>query len=362
MRGRYAALTAVALAGALVAPANAVSTRAVSTRAVSTHTAPSGPGILTAGPKVFLRPGIAHAADATRGANTSAANPGAQQLSYGGGSAGHGVQLHPAVYLVFWGSQWSKTDPYADYERRFFKGLYGRGDDWTRIEREYCQAVAKGAVSCPRNAARIGTPPSSGGVLKGVWFDDSELAVPDDALGDTPTTDSVQMEAVRAAAHFGNVTPASNVNAQYIINEPSHFDSPGYGLYCAYHSYVQSSSYGPVVYTDLPYVTDFDTGGVEGNGSGLSCGENMVNKGAAGKYDGVSLAVGHEFVESMTDPYPSTGWVDSSGQETGDKCAYRTSGPGAMSDLHLTTGTFAVQGMWSNLAGNGNGDCITHEH
>jgi hypothetical protein len=32
-----------------------------------------------------------------------------------------------------------------------------------------------------------------------------------------------------------------------------------------------------------------------------------------------------------------------------------------MDNVHLTTGTFAVQSMWSNVAGNGHGQCVTHQ-
>jgi hypothetical protein len=360
-RRRTLAAVTVVLAGALCVPASAVSPAGVGSAGAGSGAGavvPAGAGRVIAGPKAFLRPFRPGDADAAR--RDPQASAGAQQLAYGGGSAayGHGVQTRPAVYLVFWGSQWSRSDPYADYEQRFFRGLYGKGDDWTRIQREFCEGAAVGAVTCPRNKPRIGAP-IGGGVLKGVWWDDSSLAVPDDTIVAKTGLDSVTAEAVRAAAHFHRTTPASNINVQYVISEPSHFDSPGYGVFCAYHSFADSSSYGGIVFTDLPYVTDIET-----NGSvpaGISCGRGMVNPGAAGAYDGLSMVVGHEFIEVLTDPYVGTGWVDGSGQETGDKCAYKKSGPGAMSNLRLTTGTFAVQGMWSNLANNGRGQCVTHQ-
>lgn len=296
--------------------------------------AASSPGHLTQGPRDILEP-------------RSHAQRGPEQLTYHGGLKRQGVQHHPAVYLVFWGSQWDRSDPYIDYEVRFFRGLYGAGDDWTGLQREWCDDVVKDALSCPGSAARIGRP--YGNLVKGVWFDDSALAVPNDNPFITVGPDAVAKEAVRAAEHFGNTTPLRNRDAQYIINEPSHFDSIGYGLFCAYHSYV-GTSYGNIPYTDLPHVTDL----------GFDCGTNAVNSGEAGRYDGVSIIAGHEFIETISDPYVNYGWLDPDGEENADKCAWLTEGPGAMDNVHLSTGTFAVQGTWSNLSNNGKGGCRLH--
>jgi hypothetical protein len=332
------ACAAVGIVG-LVGPALA-SPAAGNTRSAGPVVPPSA-GHLIQGPRDIFRP-VGYAVHEHRKANA-----GDQQLSFGGGLRGVGVQHHPAVYLVFWGSQWRQSDPYADYEQRFFRGLYGPGDNWTGVQREWCDGVAKQAVSCPEAAARVSTP--SGALVKGVWFDNSMLALPTDNPVVSGLPDAVAEEAVRAAAHFGNTTAEKNRDVQYIINEPSRFDSVGFGLYCGYHSYV-AGAYGPVAYTDLPYVTDL----------GFDCGQNFVNSGTAGTYDGLSLVAGHEFIETLTDPYPNTGWVDHDGSENADKCAWKTSGAGAMTDVHLSTGTFAVQGSWSNLANNGNGACRNH--
>jgi serine protease len=346
---RVLAAVAVTLAGALSVPASAVSTAGLT----SSHPAAT---ITAVAPRVYLWPS---GAPSSPNRNAPRAAKGPQQLAYGGGHDGHGVLTQPAVYLVFWGSQWSKTDPYADYERRFFAGLYGRGDDWSGSQSQYCEGVPTTSVECPRKGAHVGLP-ARRQALKGVWFDDSQTAVPTDAgleVGTDGGGNTVAEEAVRAALHFGNTTGARNRNAIYLINEPSHFNSIEFGVaYCAYHSALDSS-YGAVAYAAIPYLTDVENP----SHAGLSCGQNYVNKGAAGTYDGVSIVAGHEYLEAVTDPWPSTGWVDSHGSETGDKCAWKTSGPGSMDDVRLSTGTFAVQGMWSNLAGNGQGDCVTHQ-
>jgi hypothetical protein len=340
---RIIAAVMLALAGALGVPASPVSTSSVVVTAVA--------------PRVYLSPAASAAPPHPLAPHASA---GPQQLAYGGGHNGHGIDTTPAVYVVFWGSQWSKADPYATYEQKFFTGLYGRGDDWTASQGQYCEGLAKASVDCPRKAAHVGVP-ARRQFVKGVWFDDASLAVPTDAgvhTGNNGSPDTVAEEAIKAAQHFGNTTGARNRNAIYVINLPSHFDGPRFGLgYCAYHSAL-ASSIGDLAYAVMPYVTDIENPVHQG----LSCGQNFVNKGAAGTYDGVSIVVGHEFLEAVTDPWPEAGWVDSQNGETGDKCAWRFTGPGAMADLHLATGTFAVQGMWSNLANNGQGDCVLHQH
>jgi serine protease len=65
-------------------------------------------------------------------------------------------------------------------------------------------------------------------------------------------------------------------------------------------------------------------------------------------------------METITDMRPSTGWTDTSGAENGDKCAWISSGQGAMANLTLSTGRFAVQSTWSNAFNNGNGGCVLH--
>jgi serine protease len=63
--------------------------------------------------------------------------------------------------------------------------------------------------------------------------------------------------------------------------------------------------------------------------------------------------------ETITDQFPSTGWLDGSGQENGDKCAWISSGSGASANIALSTyGTFPLQTLWSNAANSGSGGCV----
>jgi hypothetical protein len=251
-------------------------------------------------------------------------------------SGGGPIQTAPAVYIVFWG--WNGRDPsgQAAYQEAFFNGA--GGSQWNSSQTQYCDATGTPALTCTPGAGYVGNP---SGLLKGTWSDATNPvpANPDDA--------AIQAEAARAAAFFGNTSSASNASTQYIVDTPQGNSTAGFATqWCAYHG-AAASSYGTLSYTDFPYITD----------AGSSCGENFVNAGSAGLLDGVSIVGGHEFAESETDPNPPSGWTDTVGAETGDKCAWISIGPGAAADATLPSGTFAVQSLWSNAANSGLGGC-----
>jgi serine protease len=131
------------------------------------------------------------------------------------------------------------------------------------------------------------------------------------------------------------MTGSSNASAQYVIATATGNKSRGFGTqYRAYHS-ATSSTAGNVAYTNLPYITD----------AGASCGANFNG---LGPHAGTTIVGGHEMGETITDQFPNGGWLDQSGAENGDKCAWISSGQGASADINLSTGTFAVQSLWSN--------------
>jgi hypothetical protein len=115
--------------------------------------------------------------------------------------------------------------------------------------------------------------------------------------------------------------------------------------HCAYHS-ATSSTVGNVAYTNLPYITD----------AGASCGANFNG---LGRNAGITIVAGHEMGETITDQFPNGGWLDSSGAENGDKCAWISSGQGAAADVPLTNGgSFPVQSLWSDAFNSGSGGCV----
>jgi len=290
----------------------------------------------------------------------------ANDLSYGGGIDGIGVTTgKEKVYLVFYGSQWGSTGTdgsgsttlsgdrsgAAPYLQRLFKGLGTKAELWSGVMTQYCQGVAPGSQSCPSGSAHVAYPTSP--PLAGVWADES-AASPVQATGH-----QLALEAIRAAAHFGNTTATANRDAQYDIlsppgTKPDGFNTPA-GQFCAWHDYngdstlsggAASSPYGDIAFTNMPYVTD----------AGGSCGQGFVN--SPGTLDGVSIVNGHEYAETITDQNPPGGWTDNSGGENGDKCAWISPGTsGGSFDLSLVTGTFAMQTTWANDGAGGQGSC-----
>jgi serine protease len=298
-------------------------------------------------------------------AQTKGARPTqAKTLSYGGGVDGIGVTSGGTekVYLVFYGSQWGTQgtdaggnstftgDPKAGASvvQKLFKGLGTGGEAWSGVMTQYCDGplVARGATSCPAGAAHVHYP--TGGALAGVWYDPS-VASPTNA-----TAKQLGDEAVRAAAHFGNTSAASNRDAQYVVLSPTGTHPDGFntssGQFCAWHDYNgdpyvgSSSPYGDIAFTNMPYVMDM----------GTSCGQNFVNAGASGADDGYSIVEGHEYAETITDQNPAGGWTNTtsrtySGQENADECAWISPrSAGGAGNVSTTSGSFAMQATWSN--------------
>ena len=274
----------------------------------------------------------------------------------GGGTKVGVTTGKPQIYLVFYGTQWgTKTttagiDSFsgdtlgvAPYLQRFLGGLGTAGDNWSGVATEFCDQLAVGATVCGVNdtSNRVGYP--TGGMLAGTWYDNS-VASPSSA-----TQTQLANEAIAAAKHFGNTSQSGNRSTQYVIvsptgTHPNGFNTPN-GGFCAWHSYASltSPASGYIAYTNLPYIPDM----------GASCGQNYVNAGAGGLLDGVSIVEGHELAETVTDQWPASttgGYWDSSGYENGDKCSWtNTADSRNGGNITTTTGTFAMQGTWSNL-------------
>jgi hypothetical protein len=282
-------------------------------------------------PSKIAPPALIHADNAL---GVQSIGTGIVGLGLGGGagagpllSGGGPVQHNPKVYIVFWG--WGSSDPSgeAPYLENFFNGVGGSG--WANIQTQYSDGA--GSVTNPT------------GQLKGYWFDNTS------SLPASPSDAQVAAEALVAATHFGY-----DVDADYFVATPHGHSDPGFagagqgGTYCAYHSMTTDGSGRVVAFTNLPYQTD----------AGTSCGQNFVNAGSAGLLDGVSIVGGHEYAEAITDPQVGSGWTDATFEETGDKCAWISSGFGVSQNITLSTGTFAVQTLWSNAANSGLGDCV----
>ena len=258
-------------------------------------------------------------------------------------SHGGPIEKTPVVFVVFWGPDWASgfaTGGYTSGQAQtYVQGFFGGvgGSSWANSTTQYCQNVSSGTTTCATGADDVTNP---NGQLGGTWVDTSALPA---NLG----TSSIAGEALRAVAHFGY-----NANADYIVFTPSGQSTSGFGTqFCAWHSSTTSSS-GPVSFSNIPYQPD----------AGTSCGMNFVNSTdddfGHGYFDGFSIVAGHEYAETVTDPVPSTGWVDRNGAENGDKCAWISSGQGAAQNVSLGGSSYAVQSLWSNAFNGGAGGCV----
>ena len=316
-------------------------------------------------------------------------------MAYYGGP----VQTSANVYLVYWGwgqsgawksgtncaaetlSEGANTatlacdpDGAGKYMADFVNQL--GGTPWADVANQYYETNGSGQQVNINNDHNV---------LSGIWVDDTNSAAPmassssSAAPGSGNTLTLMAQEAERAAAHFG-VSGSALSNANFVILEPPGFSDPNAlsSGYCAFHDYtypgVAGGDYNNVTqgiaYTNMPYV------GLLGAG----CGQDSVNSAPQGNLDGYSVVLGHEIMETMTDPGAEDvvgssatylgGWYDTlDGNENGDKCAWvgvdpltgsaaSPALPGEVGDIKGTGGgTFAVQSTWSNRANEGLGYC-----
>ena len=315
--GVLAAATATAALVAISAPAQAAS-------GTTSHKATS------------VVPSHRHAA--------SPAYSGSGLLSYGGGP----VVTSPTVYIVYWGSQWGtgstvSNDPSGEaaLQLSFFQHAYGSGDTYFTSQTQYCQGVSTGTKQCGSSGTHVGHPSSN--PVRGTWLDSASAAP------SRPSDSQLAAEAKRAASHFG----VSGDNIQIIVDSPHGVVPSGFKTqYCAWHDVTSSSSGANVPYTNFPYITD----------AGSGCGANFVaaSNGVTGSKEGITIVGGHEYAETLTDPQAGNGWLDASGYETGDKCAWISSGQGASTVISMNGAYFAVQSEFSNNYNNGAGNCVSY--
>jgi hypothetical protein len=229
-------------------------------------------------------------------------------LTYHGGP----VQTAPKMYVVFWGSSWNGSgDPSGVKSRMLsFLGIIG-GSRWLNSVTQYTQS----------NGQHVG---NAAGSLAGSYVDTTS------SPPSRPSQSQLAAEAAKAAAHYGDYS----ASAAYIVALPHGIRPSGFGTqYCAYHSSTSAAGH-TIAWTNDPYLPDV----------GASCGAGSVNN--PGTLDGVSIVFGHEQGETETDPQPNSGWLDSSGAENGDKCAWTGL------ENNPNAGGYPTQPLWSN-ANNG---------
>jgi hypothetical protein len=263
------------------------------------------------------------------GAKVSVKQRRTSNMTYHGGP----VETAPAVYISWWGPQWStgfSTGGYTSAQAQtYVTGFFTNvgGSSWDKVNSQYCQGVATGTVNCGSAGTHVA---NTAGQLAGTWTDTT-------AVPTSPTQAQIAAAAVRLEGQFGY-----HANATYMVFTPTGHSMSGFtSSWCAWHD-VTSTTSGALAYAYMPYQPD----------AAASCGENFVNSTndayGNGYFDGFSVVGGHEYSEALTDPRPASGsfaWEDSRGSEIGDKCAWSA----ASTDITLGSHTYAVQPLWSNV-------------
>jgi hypothetical protein len=221
------------------------------------------------------------------------------------------VLYRPHAYLILWGyGAAGDPDGVASLLERFLGNVGGTA--WLNTVTQY-------------HGLRMRDPKNHGGMLKGVWQDDV------DPIPSSPTDADVAAEAVRGAATFG-----LDPDGSYVVATAHGHNTAGFGSsFCGYHSTVLASS-GRVSYTNLPYMPDAPI-----------CGSNKIapppDETAAD--EGVTIVEGHEFAESITDPFPVTGWWNETYGELGDECAWTD-----LQNTPIGRFTYTTQPLFSNAS------------
>jgi hypothetical protein len=334
-------------------------------------------------------------------------------MAYYGGA----IDVHPRVYIVYWGwgekGAWPSTDKCAAESitegtltadlpcdpngsgKYFANFVYQMSDtQWAGVSDQYYQTVP---VSGGTTNQYVDT--SDPHWLKGIWVDDTNsiTGLPktsgSNPAGPTNTYTDLAAEAGRAVKYFESkrqLTPSELADSNIVVMQPYNYSDPNAVStgYCAFHDWVakgfESDIYDPkytdgeqgFAYTNLPDLLAINSSGVN------VCGQDAVNPAPQGENDGFSIAGGHEIQETITDPGAEDisgsgtsvqylgGWYDTvDADEIGDKCAWVGENPatdqepvlpipGAMGDIKGNGGgTFAVQSLWSNAAAGGAGYC-----
>ena len=282
----------------------------------------------------------------------AAGQPMPVNMAYFGG----GVEVTPKIYLVYWGwgeagafdhtgTMASDPDGVGALMSRFIAAI--GGTSWGNVVTQYYQSNNNGTY------ANAGNPKNQ---LMGVWHDDTT------PIHDNLSPLDLAREAALAAQHFG-ITDLHN--AQIVVATPQKFNEAGFNQnqYCAWHDFTTPISYPGVTpgmaFVNMPYVLN----------AGGGCGQDFVNPAPTGDHDGVTIVLGHEIAETVTDPGAESqaglvqygAWFDYQSWEIGDKCAWVGDGlqvPGAPFNMTGNDGgAYPVQTLWSNQALSGAGYC-----
>ncbi len=203
----------------------------------------------------------------------------ASRLEYGGGP----VQVQPRLVAIFWGTNWER-EPGAELKPQLEKMLDGlAGSSWQKILTQYGEATSPSRVS---EAPTIEV------------YDDRRVSAP---VG----VEFAKIEGEAEEVMAGEGAQAS-ADATYMVLPAPETDYAQYfdTGFCGWHaSMAAGRALAFVPYEGQP---PFES----------HCGVSL-----AGADIPTSIAISHEYAESVTDPEPETGWAEQKNrQEIADLC------------------------------------------
>jgi serine protease len=245
--------------------------------------------------------------------NTESVKPESSNVNYNGGP----LLQDPNIYAIYWGPKKNFPAEMVTGMDDFF-GAYG-STSYTDIMTQYLGA----------NPAPSFNPDTN------TWHDTSQ----------PPAQGSVVNIGHEACKFINRLGGGPDPDGIYVVLT-SNF--PNQKKYCAWHSWWACES-APDTDFAIAYLPDLR--GVSG------CQVAPVLPGVTNPYGSAVRAdanvAAHELSESITDPFPDSGWIDSSGNEIADKCDFQFSSPVELNDGY----TWQIQELWSN----NDGGCIQSE-
>jgi hypothetical protein len=236
-------------------------------------------------------------------------------LPYPGNMAYHGgpVQHGQKVYTIFWAPPGTSfPDGYQTTINQFVQDL--NGSPYYAIASQYGDSAGGNTLVS----------------LGGTWLDTSN------ALPSPPPYAAISDEVARATTAKGWTV---DDNSLFLVYTPSNITTDAY---CAYHSVTTSHViHGLILFPEVE----------SSKGTCLLTSSPWPN---GQSVDNAISATAHEIVETVTDPYPNSGWLYINGAgEIGDLCfSQYGSRDSSGADLQLNGHKYLVQMLWSN-ADNG---------
>jgi hypothetical protein len=231
------------------------------------------------------------------------------------------ILTQTVIQPIFWGTQWSDAT-FAGDKITGLDDFYGglNGSPYARTNIEYTG--------------------SNGTVGSTVTYAGHVVDATATGLTNSPSTSAILAEVCKV------VGTAVTANGYYPVYTDSPRKSAGY---CGWHSYGScyvKNAKGVLVAVPVQFGFFFaldNDAGCDPQDTGTTHSQGLA---------ALANVSGHEYSETITDPR-NGGWLDSKGNENGDKCAW--SWPtGAPTVLTFSNGSqWKIQGNWSNAAFTG---------